>query len=67
MSINVATSPAPTSLGTGAVTDQKADQAAVIASMSQVLTDSRSVARSVMGNLPASPPENRLGRINLYA
>ena len=66
MSITVAASPAPTSLGTGAVTDQKVDQAAVIASMSHVLTDSRAVARSVMGNVPASPPENRLGKINLY-
>lgn len=67
MSITVAPSPAPSSMGTASVTDQKVDQGALIASMSGTITDSRSVARNIMDNLPATPPANLLGKINLYA
>lgn len=67
MGISVAPSQAPSSLGAEAVTNQKVDQGALIASMSGTIADARSVARSVMGNLPASPPANLLGKINLYA
>jgi|GEM_PF-3440965 hypothetical protein len=67
MSITVAPSPAPTSLGTGAVTAQKVDQGALIASMSGTISESRAVARTVMENLPATPPANLLGKINFYA
>lgn len=67
MSISVAPSQAQSSLGAEAVTNQKVDQGALFASMSGTIADARSVARSVMGNLPASPPANLLGKINLYA
>lgn len=67
MSISVAPSPAPTSLGTDAVTGQKVDQGALVAAMTGTLNESRAVARTILGNLPSTPPANLLGKINFYA
>ncbi|MEY3150116.1 MAG: hypothetical protein RL635_496 [Chloroflexota bacterium] len=67
MSITVASSPAPSSLGTGSVTGQKVDQGAMIASMRGTISEPQAVARNIMGNVPRTPPANMLGSVNLYA